>query len=119
MDEQTLREQAWIGDAILSLYAREWILQYVQSGSFRGELFARFTSNQFLSGLGEPTRIEAQIGKIYQDQGISAAFQHITHQILPLFVKQLKKQIRNPQDLKFNLHEYEALGVVPSIETKA
>ena len=28
MSESLKRELAWIGDAVLALYAREWILQY-------------------------------------------------------------------------------------------
>lgn len=95
LEEQTLQEKAWIGDAVLALYAREWILNNpVDSDLTRTELFIRFTSNQFLAGLGDPTKIEAQIGLLYEQGGTTAAFQHIHDRILPIFLKQLQKRSR-------------------------
>lgn len=91
-DVQTLRDLAWIGDAILALYARQWILDHTKPEAERGKLFTYFTNNQFLSGLGDPTRVEAEIGQVYQQQGLEAAFGHIEAQILPLFLKQMKNR---------------------------
>lgn len=94
-DPQLLQEQAWIGDAVLCLYAREWILaRAIDSKSLRSDLFTHFTSNHFLSSLGEPTRIEAEIGGIYQQQGIAAAYRHISTALLPLFLRQIRNKWR-------------------------
>jgi hypothetical protein len=91
-DLQMIRDLAWIGDAVLSLYARQWILDQTQPGAERGKLFTYFTNNQFLSGLGDPTRVEAQIGLVYGEAGLEAAFEHIEQEILPLFLKQMRNR---------------------------
>ncbi|KAF0093734.1 MAG: hypothetical protein E1N59_2564 [Puniceicoccaceae bacterium 5H] len=93
--EAEVRDLAWVGDAVLGLYAREYILTHPLPGQFsRHELYEQMTSNQFLSGLGEPTRMEAQIGQVYRAEGLQAAFAHIEQQILPLFQKQVQKGMR-------------------------
>jgi hypothetical protein len=81
-----LRSEAWIGDAVLSLYARLRILS--ETGGIDNERCARMTSNQFLSGFGEPTSVEAGIGRIYKDEGLDAAFAYIEAQLMPVFEKQ-------------------------------
>jgi len=81
-----LRDEAWIGDAVLSLFARQHILQ--QDGTLDAAKSSRMTSNQFLSAFGEPTAVEARIGRVYQAAGLSAAFSWIETEILPLFLKQ-------------------------------
>ena len=86
------QEQAWTGDAVLGLFAREWILQ--REGTMDAEMFARMTSNHFLSSLGNPTSVEAEIGRIYKDHGLEAAYEHIEKALLPIFLKQEKKRIR-------------------------
>lgn len=87
-DEEKRREQAlaWIGDTILDLYAREWILR--ERGNVCGETQRRMTSNQFLACFGNPTSVEAKIGEIYQNEGMEAAFAWIQAEILPIFEKQ-------------------------------
>ena len=55
------REEAWIGDAVLGLFAREWILR--NTGRMDAELFTAMTSNQFLSTISNPTRLESRIGR--------------------------------------------------------
>ena len=80
------REEAWVGDAVLALYVREWILR--EQGELDGERFTRFTSNDFLRGLGNPTRVEAEIGQVYRSEGLEEAFRHIESRLLPLFEKQ-------------------------------
>ena len=60
------REEAWIGDAILALYMREWLLR--EKGKIDGEAFIRATSNDFLRVKGNPTAVEAEIGREYQER---------------------------------------------------
>ncbi len=80
------REAAWVGDAVLGLFAREWILR--AGRGMDAEQFTRMTSNQFLGNLGNPTEIEARIGRCYQASGLAAAFEMIEEEILPAFLKQ-------------------------------
>ncbi|MCB1226355.1 MAG: hypothetical protein KDK99_11125 [Verrucomicrobiales bacterium] len=87
--EERLRQDAWIGDAVLELYVRRWVLEHV--GRVDAEMKRRFTCNQFLTGVGAPTKVEARIGVIYQEQGLEAAFSHIRTELEPLFLKQEKK----------------------------
>lgn len=95
MQEDEKRRKAWIGDAVLALYAREWILKQPDIAvKDRAEVFKRMTSNHFLASLGEPTAMEAEIGKVYEDEGLAAAFEHIGAKFLPLFVKQGRKRQR-------------------------
>ncbi len=84
--------EAWIGDAVLTLYVRSRILR--ETGSVDGALSARMTANQFLSGLGEPTRVEAEIGRIYHRDGPDAAFAWIEANLLSLFQKQEQNRLR-------------------------
>lgn len=90
MDQRELKDLAWIGDAVLALYARQWLLEQPEHPLFsRQELFMRFTKNAFLQTLGEPTRVEAEIGMVYRDHGLKVAFEHIQNQLHPLFEKHL------------------------------
>ena len=86
------REEAWIGDAVLGLFARRWILD--REGKMDAQMFARMSSNQFLSAIGNPTAVEAKIGRCYERDGLQAAFEHIEAEIVPLFLQQEKKRIR-------------------------
>lgn len=81
-----VRGEAWIGDTVLDLYARAYILE--KKGEMDGEMLARMTCNQFLSSLGNPTVVEAEIGVVYQGQGLEAGFAWIEENLLPLFLKQ-------------------------------
>jgi len=85
-------EDAWIGDAVLALYARLKILR--EYGQVDGEQCKRLTSNQFLGSLGEPTKVEAEIGRVYARDGLEAAFQWIDLHLLPLYKRQEKNRIR-------------------------
>jgi len=92
MTESEKRSQAWIGDAVLALYARRWILDQPDiPPKERAAVFTRMTSNRFLSALGEPTAMEAEIGAIYEREGIESAFRHIESALLPLFARQRSK----------------------------
>ena len=91
-DEARRREQelAWIGDTILDLFARTWILK--ERGSVCGETLRRMTSNQFLTCIGNPTTVEAKIGILYRDGGMECAFAWIEAELLPIFEKQERKR---------------------------
>ncbi len=82
-----LRERAWLGDAVLALFAREWVLR--ERGSMDGEWFTRLTSNDFLACFGNPTAVEAHIGTLYRDHGLAAAFGWIETELLPTFRKRM------------------------------
>lgn len=81
------REGAWIGDAVLALFARQYVLR--ERGSMDGEWFMAMTSNDFLSAFGNPTRVEASIGKLYRDGGLEAAFVWMDENLVPHFRKRM------------------------------
>jgi hypothetical protein len=76
-----------VGDAVLALFARQFVLR--ERNSMDGEWFTRLTSNDFLSAFGNPTRVEASIGKLYQEKGLAAAFEWMDDNLVPLFRKQM------------------------------
>lgn len=84
------REAAWVGDAVLALFARQYVLR--ERNSMDGEWFTRLTSNDFLSTFGNPTRVEASIGRLYRSEGIDAAFQWMEQELIPVFQKQMQKK---------------------------
>ncbi len=83
---------AWIGDAVLSLVVRRWILD--QTGRTDGKELTALTSNQFLALFGNPTEIEAKIGAIYENDGLPAATAWIESTLLPTYLAQRKRQAR-------------------------
>lgn len=89
---EQLVNEAWIGDAVLSLYARSKVLR--ETNRADGELFARLTSNQFLGCFGEPTKVEAAIGRAYDEGGLEKAFHWIEEKLLPLFERQEENRLR-------------------------
>ena len=91
-DTKIEQELAWIGDAVLGLFARNWILE--KEKKMDAEIFTRMTPNNFLNSLGNPTKVEAEIGFIFNNDGLEKAFNHIEKSLLPLFLKQEKKRIR-------------------------
>ena len=91
-EKKIAQEQAWTGDAVLSLFAREWILK--KERKMDAEIFTRMTSNHFLNSLGNPTQVEAKIGRIYEKEGLEKAFYYIEKELIPLFLRQEKKRIR-------------------------
>ena len=72
---------------MLALFARQFVLR--ERDSMDGEWFTRLTSNEFLSAFGNPTRVEASIGKIYLEGGLDAAFVWMDANLIPLFRKQV------------------------------
>ena len=92
-DTEIEKELAWIGDAVLGLFARNWILE--KKNKMDAKMFTRMTSNIFLNSFGNPTKVEAEIGLIFNNEGLEKAFSHIEKSLLPLFLKQEKKRIRH------------------------
>lgn len=89
------RTQAWIGDAVLALFARQWILANKEiSENERAQAFTNLTANQFLASFGEPTAVEAEIGRIYTQDGLETAFDWIETKLVPLYQKQRRNQRR-------------------------
>ena len=84
------REEAWLGDAVLCLYARQYVLR--TTGTMDQGEFAALTSNSFLRAFGPPTRVESRIGQVYLKQGLDAAFAFIGKEFLPLYLKQQKNR---------------------------
>jgi len=89
--QQTLKE-AWVGDAVLCLYARRRIL--LEDGRIESEKFVRMTSNRFLSGIGEASEVEAELGRIYERDGLDAAFQWIETRLIPQFQRQETNRLK-------------------------
>jgi len=89
---QRILEEAWVGDAVLSLYARGKILR--ETGTLDSEKFERMTSNRFLAALGEPSEVEAEIGRAYEAGGLEAGFSWIEQKLMPLFDRQEEKRLR-------------------------
>ncbi len=88
------RDLAWIGDAVLALFAREYLLAHpeLEKQFDRQMLFARLTSNHFLARFGEPTTVEASFGRRYREEGLAATFAHLEATLLPAFRKDLHKR---------------------------
>ena len=86
------KAEAWVGDAVLALAAREWILR--EFGTTDGAMQARMTSNQFLAAIGNPTSVEARIGRIYWTEGLDAAVDFVDTELVPLFRKQERNRDR-------------------------
>ena len=79
-------KDAWIGDAVLTLYVRSKILR--EDGEIDGEKSARMMSNQFLTAFGEASEVEAEIGRAYASGGLAAAYEWIEARILPVYERQ-------------------------------
>jgi hypothetical protein len=94
-DPVAVRDLSWIGDALLSLFAREWILHHeAQLGGMRADHFRDLTSNQFLSAFGKPSVVEARIGDAYRSGGLPAAQKYFDETLAPVFLKQHANRIR-------------------------
>ncbi|HEY3740280.1 MAG TPA: hypothetical protein VGL53_10570 [Bryobacteraceae bacterium] len=93
-------KDAWIGDAVLSLYARRRILsEEDRTDAHRAE---QMTSNQFLTAYGEASETEAKIGAIYTRDGLASAFTWIEENLMPIYERQeanRRKRIRRPDQV--------------------
>jgi hypothetical protein len=87
-----LVQEAWIGDAVLTLYARLKILR--EDGALDGPKSVRMTSNHFLATIGEPTKVEAELGRAFESEGLAGAFRLIEERLIPLFERQEDKRLR-------------------------
>lgn len=88
---KSILEDAWLGDAVLALFARQRILSSGQG--IDNEKAIRMTSNKFLTILGDASEVEARIGALYKEKGLDAAFSYIETGIEPLFLKtELKRK---------------------------
>lgn len=85
-DLQAEQEHAWVGDAVLALWARERVLS--ETGGINTEAFLQLTANKHLAGIARPTRVEAEIGIVYRRDGLVAAFAYIEARLLPVFRRQ-------------------------------
>ena len=90
-------ELAWVGDAVLALYARRRIL--AEGLGIDNEKAIRMTSNRFLSGFGDASEVEARLGRVYQAQGLEAAMSWIEETLMPVFEKQ-ERRIAPPLAVK-------------------
>ena len=94
-DEAAVREAAWLGDAVLALFARQWLLDRADiPAESRSEAFEQLTGNQFLSALGRPTEVEARIGRLYREEGLDAAFTFMEAELIPVFLRQRNNRRR-------------------------
>ena len=97
-NRQQVLKDAWIGDAVLTLYARNRIL--AGEGGIDAQRVEQMTSNQFLSAYGEASETEAEIGVIYKCDGLEGAFAWIEAHLMPIYerqeAKRLRRQGRNP-----------------------
>jgi hypothetical protein len=85
-------QQAWIGDSVLTLYARLRILR--EGGGIDGARAARMTSNEFLAAVAEPSHAEAEIGRLFEREGLEAAFRWIEERLMPAFERQEANRAR-------------------------
>lgn len=88
VEDIQLRKEAWVGDAILALYVREWILE--RFNELNGSLFKEFTSNEFLRRTGKPTAVEASIGRAFKEGGLEAGYAWIAQNLHPKMEERLK-----------------------------
>jgi hypothetical protein len=92
IDPRQITNEAWIGDAVLSLYARIKILR--EDRVLDGDKCIRLTSNQFLGSVGEPTGVEAEIGRRFEREGLTGAFAWIEEHLIPMFERQEQNRKR-------------------------
>jgi 23S rRNA maturation mini-RNase III len=84
-----VQEQAWVGDSVLELVMRQWVLE--QKGCLDMAVKTQLTCNAFLSTLGHPTKVEAHIGRLYLSSGLDAARTWIMENVLPEYLKREAK----------------------------
>ncbi len=87
--QREILEEAWVGDAVLSLYVRRKILG--EGSGIDNEKAIRMTSNKFLQITGEASEVEARIGRLYEAEGLEAAFSWIEATLVPVFEKQERR----------------------------
>ncbi len=93
MTPEQIKNLAWVGDSVLSLCARRWILSNTPTIKHIGhsKAFELMTSNHFLSQFGKPTEVEAALGSAFQDKGLDFA----ESIILGVFVPRYRANLKN------------------------
>jgi len=91
--EAQLRQEAWVGDAVLALFTRRWIL--ARFGVMDGELMNMISSNHFLSRVGNPTAVEAEIGRVFETNGLESAFAWIEEKLMKHMCDQVRRHRPN------------------------
>lgn len=86
------REEAWIGDAVLLLYARQRVLR--EHGTVNSRAEQLLTANGQLSSFSQPTETEACIGRCFTAQGLDAAMQWIRDNLEPIYARQELARIK-------------------------
>jgi len=87
--QREVLELAWIGDAVLALYARRRIL--AEGSGIDNAKAIRMTCNRFLLIKGEASSVEARIGRLFEEAGLEAAFSWIEAELMPLHEKQERR----------------------------
>lgn len=85
-DLKQLQEDAWLGDAVLEVYARQRVLR--ERGGIDEEMRKNLTRNSFLNCIANPTVAEANIGRRFRAGGLDAAWAWIAEHLEPVFAKQ-------------------------------
>jgi hypothetical protein len=93
-DPRIIQAKAWLGDAVLALCARDWILK--QDGKVCSIKLGNLTSNHFLTTIGNPSKVEAEIGITYEKEGVEAARALIEEKIIPKFLQQERNRNKRP-----------------------
>lgn len=87
-----LQEKAWVGDSVLGLFAREWLLK--ETGRIESDEYIQMTCNRFLSTMGQPTKMEAKIGHIYETDGLAAAYSFMQDELIPQYLVMKKNRLK-------------------------
>lgn len=91
-DLKQLQEDAWLGDAVLEVYARQRVLR--ERGGIDEEMRKNLTRNSFLNCISQPTVVEAHIGRSFIAGGMDAACAWIAQHLEPVFAKQEANRMR-------------------------
>jgi 23S rRNA maturation mini-RNase III len=93
LNRDQLHADAWVGDAVLALYLRQFILR--ESGAVDGARASRLAANRFLNSLGQPTEVEARIGRVYLTAGLDAAFAWMEENLAPVIRRTEEREGRS------------------------
>ena len=85
-------EDAWIGDAVLSVYARTRVLR--EQGKISANDERLLVSNRIINSYAQPTKTEALIGRRFRESGFDAAMLWIRENLEPVWAKQTEKRMK-------------------------
>ncbi len=86
------REEAWIGDAVLLIYARMRVMR--ECGTINSQAEQQLTGNRFLNSFGEPTSTEAAIGRRFLAEGLDSALVWIKENLEPVYAMQEQRRVK-------------------------